>query len=68
MKGTVERADPNWVGSVVLEDSEISGFQNPQTTHYMMIGSAEIPLGRGTTEVCRGSAITLYELDPITAP
>jgi len=65
IKGTLERSDPNWIGSIALEDSEYSGFLNPETTHYLTIGDSNIFDTRGTREICRGSTVTVYELDPI---
>jgi hypothetical protein len=60
--GALMLEDPTWEGSVTLEDSESSGFFNPETTHYLMVGDAEIPTGRTVTPVCEGSAVTLYTL------
>jgi len=56
--------DPNWNGEVNLEDGSFSGFSRPETTHYLTIGSAEVPEGRTVTEVCSGSSITLLKLAP----
>lgn len=60
--------DPNWDGSVTLEDTALTGFSNPDTTHYLTIGGALIPEGRSYTQVCNQSAITLYELGPVKVP
>jgi len=65
IKGTVERFDPSWIGTVVLEDSQLSGFGNPETTHYLTVGAVQLPQERSATEVCSGRAITLYELDTV---
>ena len=64
IKGTVERNDPTWNGSVNLEGDQLSGFMNPDTTHYLVIGATQIPEGRVATEVCRGKSIAVYELAP----
>ena len=60
--------DPNWDGSVTLEDAALTGFSSPDTTHYLTIGGALIPEGRSSTQVCNQSAITLYELGPAKFP
>lgn len=62
IQGALKINDPSWTGSIVLEDSELSGFLNPDTTHYLTIGDAPVPEGRNANQVCTGNTITLHEL------
>jgi len=64
--GTLELNDPTWEGSIVLEDQQSSGFFNPDTTHYLTITGFKVPSGRNAVPVCKGSAITLYELAQVS--
>jgi hypothetical protein len=65
MKGTVERSDPSWRGTVSLENEELSGFLNPETTHYLIVGERQLPEGRDAYETCISESLRLYELAPI---
>ncbi len=57
--------DPSWNGSVSMEDVVLSGFSNPDTTHYLTIGDALVPDGRTFNQVCSGNTVTLYQLGPV---
>ena len=56
--------NPNWSGTVTMEDAAHSGFSNPNTSHYLLIGAAPVPEGRPLKGVCSGSAIALREFGP----
>ena len=60
--GTILKDDPKWDGSIALEGNDLSGFNSPDTTHYLLIDAAPLQEGRGAVEICKGRAITLYEL------
>ena len=64
----VRMRDPNWSGSVAMENANRSGFLDPDTSHYLLIGAAPVPEGRSIKKVCSGSAIALYELGPVNRP
>lgn len=66
--GALTLNDPSWKGSIILEDLESSGFLNPSTSHYLTVGNAQVPTGRIATQVCQGSAVTLYELEEPQLP
>ncbi len=65
MKETLESSDPNWLGTVSLDNEEMSGFLNPATTHYLIVGERQLPEGRDVYETCISESISLYELAPI---
>lgn len=64
----VRMEDPNWSGSVTMENADRSGFLDPDASHYLLIGATSVPEGRSVKKVCSGSAIALYELGPVNRP
>jgi len=43
--------DPTGAGLITLEKSEFSGFFNPETIRYLLVGDAEIPTCRSASPV-----------------
>ncbi len=55
--------DPQWTGQIRLEDAESTGFQDPSTTHYVVVGPGAPPTGRAVTPVCEAGIATVYRMD-----